>query len=187
MTDQTTKPRYAASNKTPIRRITAYEQEPNPIEEAHRTAMLLGGVLTGVKETLTAYRYELEKAKKEGYLLVVAQDALPEAEGWYRVNRKKASIDPITQAAADEFLSAGYWYEILHVDKSVACPVKSSRPLALGIECNENGRWYINAYFSDADSAWGALVKLDHKPPESPATRYFVRKRNRSLLRKQEE
>ena len=82
-----------------------------------RTAMALGGRLTGIEETLMITA-ELERAKSEGHLLVVRGEGLPETAGWYKIDRKTASITPIANGASEKLRNDGCWDKVLRVDQS---------------------------------------------------------------------
>ncbi len=159
MADQTTKTINNTSNReVTIRQITVPDQELRPVREAYGTAKSLHGELAGFIDTVMN-RTELERAKKEVYLLAVAHNGLPEIAGWYQVYRETARFNPMSDEDATGFMNEGRWDEVLYVNQNAVNAAKESRPLVLRVYYDCMGMVYLYADDWPGYVARVALVK----------------------------
>ena len=119
------------------------DQEPSQIKYAYSTARSLHGELAGFRDTAMT-KAELEKAKEAGYLLAVAPEGLPKANGWYQVCHDTASFKSISEEEATSLKKAERWDEVLYVNQGAVIAAEESRPLALGVGYNKGrGNLYV--------------------------------------------
>lgn len=153
------------SQKFPIRQVTVPKQGLLHVSDANETARKLGGMLAGILETLMNIS-ELNKMKDK-YFLAVSPCGLPKSTGWFQVDRRNASTNPISPDMAKRLITAGYWDEVLYVDQSATGASESSHPLALSVAHTKDVGCYLSAFFWPAAVARVALSMPEQGRAES--------------------